>query len=90
MRDRYVWQVLLATLGCGLLLGAVAIIDTPNDQPQPICDHQMAKPDETALRVADLKDDCSLRFRAHADEPEAPAKQDCEKIDASLRGLRSE
>jgi hypothetical protein len=90
VRERYVLQVLLVTLGFGLLLGVFAIVATPDDQSQPICDHPMAKPDEAALCVADLKDDCSLRFRAHADKTETPAKQDCEKMDASLRGLRSE
>jgi hypothetical protein len=90
VRERYVLQVLLVTVGFGLLLGVFAIVATPGDQSQPICDHPMAKPDESALRVADLKDDCSLPFRITAEETEGRGKQDCEKTDSSLRGLHSE
>jgi len=88
VRDRYVWQILLATLGCGLLLGAVAIVDTPNDWSQPVCDKR-AKPAEAALRLADLKDDCDLPVRVAPGETERPGWQNCEKADSSLRGLRS-
>lgn len=34
MRDRYVTQVLLVTLGFGVLLGLIAVVDTPRDWSQ--------------------------------------------------------
>jgi hypothetical protein len=88
VRDRYVLQVLLATAGCGLLLGVVAVVETPRDWSQPVSD-AMAKSEVTASRSADFRDEC-LPFGLSTEEAQPPAKQHCEETDPSLRGLRSE
>ena len=88
MRDRYVLQVLLATAGCGLLLGVIGVIDTHNEESQPVRD-AMTNSVEAASRFADFRDEC-LPFGLTAEEAQPPAKQHCEETDPSLRGLRSE
>jgi hypothetical protein len=88
VRERYVLQVLLVTVGFGLLLGVFAVVETPKDWSQPATD-AMAKPLEAASRFADFQDEC-LPFDLTAREAQAPAKQHCEETDPSLRGLRSE
>jgi hypothetical protein len=87
VRDRYVLQVLLATLGCGLLLGVVGVIDTPRDWFEPAAT-TITKPEVAASHFADFEDEC-LPFGVAAEEA-PPAKQHCEEADPSLRGLRSE
>ena len=89
VRERYVLQVLLVTVGFGLLLGVFAVVETPDDQSQPVCEI-IAKPDAATVRVADFQDECSWPFLLRAEESEHQAKQDCEKTNSSLRGLRAE
>jgi len=75
VRDRYVLQVLLATLGCGLLMAVIALVETPSDfwqradnatagaspRVEPVRS-KAALIDATPPRVADFKDECDLPF----------------------------
>jgi len=90
MRDRYVLQVLLVTLGFGVLLAVIAVVDTPNDAFRPIAaapygvpgpSEQIrgnnAKSPQQAPTAVDFRDECNLFFR-FATQTETPPKQECD------------
>jgi hypothetical protein len=73
MRNRYVWQVLLATLGFGMLLAAIAVVQTPADRPfhgagasretakSPQChESDPAPPPKASPKTDDLQNDCDF------------------------------
>lgn len=59
MRDRYVLQVLLATLGTSVLMALVAVVETPQNwsRPSPVPTHTSEFKDERALPFRTLTDD---------------------------------
>ena len=57
MRNRYVWQVLSATLGFGLLLALIAVVQTPADRP---------------MHGADPSSETAEEPRCHESDPPAP------------------
>ena len=77
MRNRYVWQVLSATLGFGLLLAVIAVVQTPADRPmhgsdpsretaeEPRChESDPPPPPKAPPKTDDLQNDCD--FPRHA------------------------
>jgi hypothetical protein len=90
MRERYVLQVLLATLGCGVLLAVIGVVDAPNDAWQPMVGAPYAVPpssnqlptkdvkgDKRSPGLADFGDECDLLFR-NLTETETSPKQECD------------
>jgi len=98
VRDRYVLQVLLATLGCGLLMAVIALVETPSDfwqradnatagaspRVEPVRS-KAALIDATPPQVADFKDECDLPFHSKADCPDEPAQPACDRVNAGDR-----
>jgi len=80
VRDRYVLQVLLATLGSALLMALIAVVQTPADlwqsAPTP---GASARSDATSPRGATFKDECEFPFHPGADCPPESAKPACKK-----------
>jgi hypothetical protein len=58
MRNRYVWQVLSATLGFGILLALIAVVQTPADR---------------LMHEADPSGVTAEAPRCHESDPPAPA-----------------
>lgn len=68
MRDRYVLQVLLATLGTGVLMALIAVVETPRDGSQ-----SSAVPTQTS----EFKNECALPFRTITDCPGTTSQATC-------------
>jgi hypothetical protein len=66
MRNRYVWQVLSATLGFGLLLALIAVVQTPADRQ---------------MRGTDPSGETAQEPRCHESDPPAPAPKAPPKTD---------
>src|SRR5215813_3643559 len=72
VRERYVLQVLVVTLGFGVLLAVFAVIDTPRDAFQPLGAHRYVAPSTDSIpakpegitgrttRFVDFSDECDL------------------------------
>jgi hypothetical protein len=72
VRERYVWQVLLVTLGFGVLLAVFAVVDTPRDAFQSLAAHPYVAPTSDSIRgrpegtlgrttrFVDFSDECDL------------------------------
>ena len=96
MRDRYVMQVLLVTLGFGVLLAMIAVVDAPRDWSQPVTGTlpEQAKSDPALShaattgatpRAADFKDECEFPARLIKDCPKPEPQEICEKSGASVK-----
>ena len=91
MRDRYVWQVLLVTLGFGVLLALIAVVDAPKDWSQPIAGaaraSEAAQPARSKPAVThaaephgtDFKDECEFPARLINNCPKPEPQEICER-----------
>jgi hypothetical protein len=102
MRERYVQQVLLVTLGFGVLLGVIAVIDTPADWSQQIPGSALGtragaepRPSKTMAadatpRDADFSDECAFPARIIRDCPQPEPQDACERTSHKKSGTTAE
>jgi hypothetical protein len=92
MRERYVLQVLLVTLGFGVLLAAIAVVDAPSDWSQQMpgsapgsraAGEQLRSTSTATPRAADFKDECEFPARLVLDCPQPEPHEACERTSPS-------
>jgi hypothetical protein len=88
VRNRYVWQVLLATFGFAMVLAVIAVMETPADWPPRATDAQRApaelrlcstnKPSahspSAAAQTDSFRDKCKFPARPISDKAQSQAQ----------------